>query len=289
MMRINTFVGRLCPALILFFLLTAFGAHSAQAHDFMWWKLEEQKKEESGSMISRFSLNMPNEDSNPESLEVFVLLRPWQRKNGERFHGALEVYHQNLKSEGGSFNLEWTSMRAETINLWAKAIIDGKNFYAQAQVNAYGKDEESLDKKKQKFDEPPSWPGLVILEETKIYRVQTGKALNFLLNSPTLRPEADTIFNGTEKTSLPIKNKNNGGPFSYTPPHDKELAQASYAARKDLLLIMRLANDGSMLSFYLPLYRSYYGNSSTAGGLLTLVGGAIVAGLVMLAAKRRRA
>jgi hypothetical protein len=118
-----------------------------------------------------------------------------------------------------------------------------------------------------------------LLTGGNFFRVQAGAELTIRI---TPAPNRLRIFENLVLTERPIVNGE--GLYRYTPPHEASLSRSGYGAKKDLLFVADLPGGRdapSRLSFYLPVYRAFYGQISYRGGLAVLLS-AILAALALI-------
>jgi hypothetical protein len=139
-----------------------------------------------------------------------------------------------------------------------------------------------LDPDAERVDAAPEWPNFRLVDWEGYYRAQTGTPISVKIDplSPSVR-----VFENQFEISVVEADEN--GAFTYVPPHDKALSRSGASAKKDLIFEAILPDNHGTASFYLPVYRAYYGQTSLKGGL-AVMSASVFLGLGFVAAWNRR-
>jgi hypothetical protein len=156
------------------------------------------------------------------------------------------------------------SGRTEKIELCAKTCLEGAIYYARTVIHCYG-ESGNPDLQWKRADAVPEWPGFRFEPQDDFYRAQTGAPITVKCVPAPLSVE---VFENREAAAT--LNSNENGVYSYISPHDKNLSQSGYSAKKDLVFVALLPDDSGTASFYLPVYRAFYGQANLKGGLAVL-------------------
>ncbi|MDR3221193.1 MAG: hypothetical protein LBU46_04175 [Candidatus Accumulibacter sp.] len=235
-------------------LLLVYGvARGVGIDDFLRWRLIGQKGSPDGGTLTTLALESPREGLPWERLEI--VYRSFSRR------GPPEIYRKNVTPNQSE--IELYSGHPEKIELNARAEKDGVAYYARSIVFAYG-DSGRSDPGSERLDSTPSWPGFSVASE-RFYRAQAGSELTLQTDA---RPEHVEIYENGSLVSTPTPN--DAGYYSYTPPHDPKLLKSWRSAWKSLVFAAELPRRRIRFSFYLPVYRAYYGQVDYRGGLAVL-------------------
>jgi hypothetical protein len=246
-----------------------------EAMDFVWWRITGQGRTPDGGMTVDLELIGP--DGALDDAEVAYKSTPRHGSGGASSYGPVEAYRKKFNSPFSIY-----SGRTERIELMASVLIEGRKFYASAAFSCYGESGRS-DQDSERVDTAPGWPSFHLVTDTKsqiFYRAQTGTPVTLSIEGS---PSSVIVFEkGVPAAAFPGQS----GTYSYTPPHDRELAESGYSAKNDLVFAASLP-DGSVTSFYVPVFRAFYGQINLAGGLAVLASGALLSlGLVWRAGRR---
>jgi hypothetical protein len=248
------------PAAGLVFWLACGAARGGGVDDFLRWRLIGQETTPDGGNALSFALESPPERLPWERLEIIYRSFPRRKPGSGGIHGAPEIYRKKLAPERTRIVLY--SGRPEKIELNARAEKYGDLYYARTLIFTYG-DSGRSDPESERLDSAPSWPGFVLASET-FHRAQTGSELTLETGE---RPEAVEIF---EEGSLVSTQAADGeGRYRYTPPHDPKLLK-TWRSAKSLVFAAELPERRTRFSFYLPVYRAFYGRIDYRGGLAAL-------------------
>jgi hypothetical protein len=245
-------------AAVLVSWLACGAARGAGVDDFLRWRLLGQEETPDGGNAFRFALESPSECLPWDDLEVIYRSFPRQRPGG--VDGAPEVHRKNVRPEQTGIVLY--SGRPERIELNARAEKGGRTYYARTLVHTYGASGHG-DAEDEGLDSAPSWPGFS-LASAGFYRAQAGSELTF---ETDVRPARVEIY---EDGSLAATRAADGdGRYRYTPAHDPKLSK-TWRAAKSLVFAAELPERRTRFSFYLPVYRAFYGRIDHRGGLSAL-------------------
>jgi hypothetical protein len=169
------------------------------------------------------------------------------------------------------------------IDLRGKFSSGGQVYYAQCLFSCYG-ESGAADPEAERLSGAPDWRSAALPRDDKkfFYRAQTGEEI--IVSSGIPRARVSVFDNGGFVSALEA---DDAGIFTYTPPHDKELAKAGYSAKKDIVFGVYLPEERACLSLSIPVHRAFYGNTSLSGGLSVLAVSALAA-LSAVAARGRK-
>jgi hypothetical protein len=241
----------------------------------MWWSAAKQERTSDGGVTVTFDLLRP-EGVTLKKADVFYLLIPRQR-SGESW---AEAYRKAIAIRpDGSLSIEIYSGRVERIDLRGKFEAEGRVYYAQIIFSCYG-ESGLLDEAAERVVEIPSWNAAKLISGNAFYRAQTGSEISVATGVPgaLVRVFKDGVHVADVKAD-------DSGTCAYTPPHDASLAKSGYRAKKDLVFEI---TNGDYLSFSMPVYRAYYGQTSLAGGLALLFTSTLGSLSIMIYKNRRR-
>ncbi|MDR1915441.1 MAG: hypothetical protein LBQ58_02580 [Synergistaceae bacterium] len=271
----------LCISLSLLAASTPAALHAAEEDmDFLWLNMTGQSRTRDGGMVASFDLHVP---SGARADDVEVVYRAMSRAGtgAERSYGAPEAFRKRPEKSGsGTMSVTVYSGRTETIELMASARIGDTRHYASTVFSCFG-ESGNADPDAERMDSMPDWPAFKIDAGRYYFRAQTGIPIELSLDSG---PSAIGIFEA--RAPAPDVMRNQSGGYIYTPPHDEELADAGYTAKKDVVFTAMMP-DGVNISFYLPVYRAFYGQTDLRGGLGVLSGSAAVCLALVAQAGRR--
>jgi hypothetical protein len=281
-LKISRFIRWIFPLFVLLFAVPA-AAPADETADFLWWRLTNIDRTSDGGMTAEFELL----GQNSVSAEVLYKSMPRLGYGGARDYGQPEIYRKKLnKPDGASTSSASTvtiySGRAERIELFASAANGGSGYYAGAIFNCYGESGLS-DPDSERVYEAPDWPAFhpAAGKDGQIfYRAETGKPITLV---PDFTPVSVKVFENTRLAAF-LERDQSGG-YSYTPPHDEKLSEAGYSAKHDVVFEAALP-DGGAVSFYLPVYRAFYGRANLGGGVAVLASAALASLVFVLQAGR---
>lgn len=235
--------------------------------DFAWWRLSNISYASDGAAQVLLELLAPPQLGPEAEALIYVREQPWQRPRRNRLFGEPEYRCLRLK---GPFpqKLEIRSQRNEKVDLYAELRDGEQKYYARTVFHLYysqKNDGGSLLPGPQ-LEQLPPWPGLNYLPDGYSgFRAQTGEDLNFAAeNLAAPFPSLSVMERGSLVQTVAADSQ---GRYVYTPPHDPQLSRFGYMNHKDLLLLGRLPEAKTSFTFYIPLYRSYYGHISLSKGL----------------------
>lgn len=256
---------------------------AAASPDFMYWRLESQHRSQDGQQVTAYRLFPPQGAF--EKPKVYLQLTPWEWSGSNRKYGVPEFYSLKPSDGSSSFYVEISSGRTAVVELWASLESEDRLHVAQTLFNTYGKSGQA-EQMLEPMAEQKVWPSLLFERDPKFYRAQTGEPLKFKSPGGHGDPgQLEVYDNGTLAALLSASGS--GIFFNYTPPHDPALSEGGFSARKDLVFVWRDPEGKSVLSFYLPLYRSSYGRTDLGGGLMVLLASMLLtAGLIWWFGKR---
>jgi hypothetical protein len=257
-MSMMTFRRTISAAGLVFWLACG-AARGAGVDDFLRWRLVGQEETPDGGNALRFALESPPERLPWEKLEIIHHSFPRQRPGGS--HGTPEVYRKNVQPDQTGINLY--SGRPEKIELNARAEKDGETYYARTLVYSYGNSGRG-DPESERLDSAPSWPGFFFAPGKDFYRAQAGSELTLETDA---QPASVEIFEDGKLVSTLAANGE--GRYRHTPPHDAKLLK-SFRTDWKSLVFAGVASDGTRFSFYLPVYRAFYGRIDYRGGFAAL-------------------
>ena len=251
-------------ALFFMLLLVCANACGYSGNDALFqWRLVNQERNEDGGRTMIFRLEgLGKEEGVPD-----VIYKSSQRKNRrDRTLEPPEFY----RKQAGQTDFRIYSGRPELIELWAR-IRRGNGFhYAQTLFAAFGQSGLS-DRESERIESFPDWPAFRLSAGKNFYRAQTGTELTVQI---TPIPVGMSIYENRVLKSKPPVDAN--GLYRYTPPHEANLSKSGFSSKKDLLFVAALPNRQGALSFYLPVFRAYYGQISLKSGLAILLSSVIL-------------
>ncbi|GHU03110.1 hypothetical protein FACS1894158_00720 [Betaproteobacteria bacterium] len=234
-------------------------------------------------MNTTLELNCPAGQKPSGKIEVYYRTRTWERVERTLKYGTAKVFRKFLDAGESPLTVDFYSGQAENIEVRAKAEINGKTFISGTVFNNYARGGESgLNPETLETHEAvasmPGWPTLGVFLQQDFYFAQTGQSIT--LEPSGFSPENIGVY--LDKKSVALLH-NQEAPFQYIPPHDAELAKLKFSDYKDLVFVAALSPDAGQVSFYLPLHRSYRGQTDLKGGLMVLAGSMLLAlGWVLL-------
>ncbi len=235
--------------------------------DFAWWRLSNISYAPDGAAQVLVELLAPPQLSPEAEALIYVREQPWQRPRRTRLFGEPEYRCLRLK---GPFpqKLAIRSQRDEKVDLYAELRDGERKYYARTVFHLYygQKNDGGSLLPGPPLEQGPLWPGLDYLPDGYSgFRAQTGEDLNFAAeNLAAPFPSLSVLERGSLVHTVAADGQ---GRYVYTPPHDPQLSRFGYMNHKDLLLVGRLPEASTSFTFYMPLYRSYYGQISLSKGL----------------------
>jgi hypothetical protein len=252
--------------LVLVMWLVCGAARGAGVDDFLRWRLLGNEETPDGGTLATLALESPPACLPWDRLEI--IYRSFSRRSLEAYQGKRskpeppEIHRKRIAP--GQTGITLYSGRPEKIELNARAERDGRLYYARTFVFAYGESGRS-DPESERLDSAPPWPGFSFAHGKGVYRAQAGSELALETGA---RPEAVEIF---EDGSLVSTQTANGeGRYTYTPPHDPKRLKSFRADWKSLVFAAELPERRTRFTFYLPVYRAYYGQIDYRSGLAAL-------------------
>lgn len=258
---------------------------SGLSRNFMSWRLISQGRVSDGGTSAVYELILPEQARRVENLEVYYVAKPWERiRRSRRIFGPAEAYTKELSGDPSRPRLSLYYGRSAQIEIIAGALIDGRFHSTRTLLNTYG-NSDLEDPEARRVSAPPVWPGLR-LTRTGFYPAMTGVPVYFELEADHRGPAAIRAFEQGREVSAELIGLGSDA-YSYTPPLDPMLSAPGYSVKKDLTLVAALGDQGGVLSYYIPVNRSYYGHLYLRPGLLVVGLAALVSlGAVKLAGRR---
>ncbi|MDR1368445.1 MAG: hypothetical protein LBJ76_07005 [Candidatus Accumulibacter sp.] len=244
------------------------------------FRLVSQERNGDGAYVSTFRLDGIGENGTNATPHIVYRAAARQSRAGARgTYTTPEFYRKQIGTGTSSFNIP--SGRSEQIELWAR-IRRGDTFhYAQTLFAAFGQSGRGHEDA-ERLDSLPDWPTFRLSSAETFYRAQTGSELTFQIQP--IPVEVSVFENQVPVARLPADGE---GFYRYTPPHEVYLAKAGFSAKKDVLIVADLPDDKGRVSFYLPVFRAFYGQANLLGGLIVLSGSmAFSLALVWLRSKK---
>jgi len=167
-----------------------------------------------------------------------------------------------------------------TVDVFARAEIEGRPYFAQTRIILYGRSGET---EENRDDEAPDLPEFTVRSNGESYWPQTGHEFTF-------------DFKG-EKTDSPLEVRGGRGElldeiqsseavYKYTAPHDPDLNLAGRAAFKPLIFVFQI-NGGGTASYTQIVHRPRHGYRNMKAGLGVLTASFLLAGLAVAAWRKR--
>jgi hypothetical protein len=257
---------------------------TGEAPEPVWWRITDSARTSDGGMIVSLSLVCPL-GMKIDSSEVVYISVPGKSPASPESASEAEVYRKEISRDDGSalMSIQIYSGRTELIDLRGKFSSGGQVYYAQCVFSSYG-ESGTADPKAERVSGAPDWRAATLARDGKkfFYRAQTGEEITVSCGVP--RASAAIFDNGSFISALKA---DDAGIFAYTPPHDKDLAESGYSAKKDLVFVVNLPKERAHLSFSVPVYRAFYGNTSLSGGLAVLAAFVLAALSIVITRGRR--
>jgi hypothetical protein len=260
----------------LVFLFACGAARGDGIDDFLRWRLLGQEALRDGGNLLTCALESPPGRVPWDSLEVIYRAFPGRASASSGLAGQVEIYRKKIAPERSEIVLY--SGRPERIELNARAEKDGQSYYARLLVYSHG-ESGKRDAESERLDSAPSWPGFTLASGGGFFRAQAGsevtlRALPAAL-SANIRPASVEVFeDGSLVASLPADGE---GVYRHTPAHDPKIQNTYRSAWKSLLFAAALPEQRTRFSFYLPVYRAYYGQIDLDGGVSVAAASALAA------------
>jgi hypothetical protein len=237
--------------------------------DTCWWKMIGQTSAQDTGMTTTLELNCPAGKKPSGKIEVHYQTRSWERVDRSLKYGQAKVFRKFLEANESPLKLDFHSGQAENIEVWARTEIDGKTFFSGTVFNNYARGGKGRpdSETSETVVSMPKWPTLGIMLQQIFYFAQTGQTIT--LKPSGFSPETINVYQ--DKKSVAVIHHHDGR-FQYTPPHDPELSKSKYTDYKDLVFVAEPSSDAGQVSFYLPLHRSYRGQTDLKSGLMVLLG-----------------
>jgi len=234
------------------------------------WRMDSQERTRDNGIVTSYELICSRNGMKLSDIElVFVSVRRGEN-NGE----IVEAYTKELYEVNGAYRVDIYSGRYERIVLLAKTRVGEKQFYAKALLNGFG-ESGKIDPEATRIEVVHNWPQLYLSGEEYYYYVQTGTPLNIHIENAAQIKEPQVMHIIENNTPTGARMSEDGGFYTYTPPHDETLSQTGYSAKNDLVFVVELENGSSAVSLYLPVHRAYYGQISLNGGLAVIAASAL--------------
>lgn len=239
--------------------------------DFLHWRMVSQDKTRDGGMRVSFTLCLPR---GAEDLEVAYRTMPRGGSGGEP-----ETYRKRPDGiDGDAASVTIYSGREENVELMARARRGDAWQYASAVFSCFG-ESGNADPDAERGG-GAEWPVFHVETGPYYFRAQTGMPLKLSLDSG---PESILVFErGVPAGAIP---RDAPGGYTYVPPNDDELSEAGYTAKKDVVLAA--AAHSGLVSFYVPVYRAFYGKTDLRGGIATLSASALAVSALVIRSGRR--
>ncbi|MDR1472479.1 MAG: hypothetical protein LBS75_08135 [Synergistaceae bacterium] len=278
----RTLLFFICVALLMQF--TEDELRAADGMDFLRWRMTEQARTSDGGMVVSFDLSIPP-GANPEDIEVTYRALPQGNIGAETGGSAPETYRKKLgdtrpEGDGTVADVTVYSGRSELIELTAASRAGDARQYALTVFSCFG-ESGNEDPDAERTNYYPNRPAFRVATGQYYFRAQTGMPIEFSLDSG---PDSVSVFEKGIFTSTAERDAS--GNYVYVPPHDDELSEAGYTAKKDVVFAASMP-DGDLISFYVPVYRSFYGKIDLKGGLAVLSGSMLVSAALAMRAGRR--
>ena len=244
----------------------------------VWWSITAQTRTSDGGTIVSLDLVCPG-GMKIDGADVVYLSTP-RGGSPEVFRKKIFIPENSSPVQVGIY-----SGRYEQIDLRGRFSSGGRVYYAQSLFNCYGESGTS-DKDAELIPAAPEWSAVSLAEPggKYFYRAQTGQTITIAAGIPGA---AVKIFENGEQTAA--VESDGSGNCSYAPPHDKELARRGPLAKKDLTFEIPLPDESGALSFSLPVYRAFYGQTSLGVGITVLLAAVAVSlSFVFLTGRRFR-
>ncbi|MDR1977597.1 MAG: hypothetical protein LBQ42_02570 [Synergistaceae bacterium] len=271
-----------CVSFSLFLARTLLMPEALLAADkemnFLRWRVASQERTRDGGMTVSFELRGPS-GTRWEDVEIVCRAMPREGVGTARSYGDPDVYRKRA-----SKNVTIYSGRSELIELLAEARVGDARHYASIVVNCYGESGKT-DPDAEAIDDAPLWPVFRVDTGSSYFRAQTGTPIELWLEAGP--PFVEVFENGATASAAmtSIIERSPSGKYSYTSPHDEELAKSGYTAKKDVTFVAAI--PGGSVSFCLPVYRAFYGRTSLGGGLVLLSSSAAATLALVIGAGRR--
>ncbi|GHV51860.1 hypothetical protein FACS1894216_06880 [Synergistales bacterium] len=272
---------RTVMAILAFLLqLSVCGAARGNGMDFIWWRMSGQDRTPDAGMTVAFDLVFP-EAASADEIDVIYISSPLRSYREYGSSGPGEVYRKKIEMppDGENVKIVIYSGRTERIDLRARVRFGDRVCYAQTITTCYGQSGHA-DGEAERIAAAPDWPisGL----PAAYFRAQTGMPVRIIPESASKL--ARVYENGALSAIL---EPGDGGEYSYTPPHDDALRKGGPTAKKDLVFEVSTPENDGALSFYLPVYRQFYGNLNLSAGIALLLAAVFVCLLLVARADRR--
>lgn len=237
------------------------------------FRLAGQERQQDGGLVFTYDLLPPAAGPLRDLEAVYGGGRRQGRGASGHFDHPTEFYRLPV-SPGRPVSI--SSGRSELLDIRARARQGSTWYYAQTLANAFGRSKRP-ETGAERLASAPDWPGFQLIGGEKFYRAQTGQPITLrLAERPAGRPARVTVVESFEGKisawALPV---NAEGLYRHTPAHEANLAKSGYGGQKDVWFVADLPDQQAVISFYLPVYRAFYGQTSPGGGLAVLLAAAL--------------
>lgn len=283
-------VGQTMKLMLIIIFLSAFTTAEAadlRDHEGLRWRFIDNQRVQDGGTEAVYELSLPKFHQEVELLQFFYVVTPLKQEERHWIRqGVQEIYTKPLQGEHQTRRIKIYEGRVARIELWAGAKI-GKKFYtARTILTSFGQSNK-IDTQAQRLTTKPQWPNLELTQlRRNYYRAQAGTQLSFILNHENSNQAVTRLFENGQEIVTGLSRKPNGI-LNYTPPIDPLMAAPGFTVTRDLLLVSSTNDGENIMSYYLPVYRSFYGHSYLRPGLLVLATSVVISlGLVYYRGRR---
>ncbi|MDR1109158.1 MAG: hypothetical protein LBP92_00310 [Deltaproteobacteria bacterium] len=169
------------------------------------------------------------------------------------------------------------------VELTARLDIGGVVHYAQADFNLFAREGS---RSRPSAAGAPGWPFFELGSEAPLYWPQTGQTFHVRILGLDLPPGPMAVWEEGGGAPAAVIVPDEGGLYSYAPPHDPALDRLGATASKNLVFVHPLGGGGTAsLSF--AVHRSRVERRRLGAGLAVFLAG-LAGGGWFLAARRRR-
>jgi hypothetical protein len=238
--------------------------------DSMWWRVAGSQKTRDGGMSFDFELHMTGGHEMPTDVDIFCVSSVRHGTSQTRTYGPPDVFRKSVAGDSNPLLVTVYSGRAERIEIRAGASFGGRRYYAGTVVYGYG-ESGKFDPDALRVEAAPEWPGLSLVAGENFYRAQTGTPI-----SVKCAPAALSVKVFENRSSAGELEADANGAYIYIPPHDETLSRSGYRSKKDIVFEAALPDGLGVASFYIPVYRAFYGQTNIWGGLALLLATAFI-------------
>jgi len=239
---------------------------------FIWWSAGEARRLADGR-IERVLTLTASPTTVIEQAEV------WLRVVTPGFSRA--AWHKGYWQSSEPYTLMVQSGEYTTVDIFARAGIEGKSYFAQIRVilglaTETGKEGEGL-------GEGPNWPEFSVRSNGEAYWPQTGHEFSLKLANAKAGSHLE-VWSGQGELLDRIQCSEDV--YMYTAPHDPALNRAGPAAAKPLIFVLR-TDAGGAASFTQMVHRSRYAFWDKKAGLTVFAASFLCFGLAVGLIRRR--